>query len=500
MVSTGVVPPMATGDDETAGPVECWRRWTSTREVPFHRYCVVFPVVRGPDGRLTLNRERPAGSADGTAERPRVRYVRGFTRTLLRFTPLVVLLTLVGYVVLTELSPETVGLTDLLPAGVGFPSPLVTVAVLAWVALLFVPLYVADLRPGPATAQAVAVYGTLLALLLGCLGAVLASPVVDVPLRPPDVGPTEWTILNPVGFLTVAFVGGHLLYDTVLRTETTLSRLPEKHPAVLVDPEGEGRRRYETLLDDLAGALRSSVATLTVGGRQVSLRTSHVFAVVFLIPFLVSRLASLPEMTGRPLPAALLAEPGEVAVALVPLALDVVLIVLLFQFLVVTAFVHRLFSDSPDGEAGPLLRYRPGHPDGQAGFAEFGNYATRINLVLVLAGFYVVYRLYVLGLPLLEEIGASAVTPDLLNWGLLFVAPLVVYAVAVLLWLYFSFWRMHRFMAEAKTEALREARRPASDRDVEIVESAPVWPIDTRLLYTALSLDLLPVLTVLPMT
>lgn len=479
---------MAAADD---WPVSLWRRWTDRGAVPFHRFCELVPVVRDADGGVGLNRERPAAGSD----EPAVRYATGTVRVALRFTPLIVVFALAGYVLVTELSADAVALSALLPSGVT-PSPLFVAGLVVWLGLLVIPLQAADIRPSAGVPRAVAVYGTLLVLLAGVAVVVLGSPAVDLLSVPAAVAGPEWTILNPVGLLAVLLVGGTVLYDTVLRLETTLTHLPEKRPAVVDSPAAEDGRTYGDFLADLQDALRSVLFDVDVLGRRLVLPTRHVFALVFVLPLLWSRLAAVAGHGG--IGALLVDRPVQVLVALVPYVLDFLLVVLVFQFLVITAAVYRLFAPDPPPDRF-ALSYAPDHPDGAAGFHEFGAYAARVNLLLVLAGLYVVYRIYALGLPLLEGSGglAGAATAD---WAVLFLGPLAVYVVAALLWLYLSFWRMHRYMERGRRQAVRRAARSDTEPDLDAVERAPVWPIDTRHLAGAITLDLLPVLTLVPIT
>lgn len=110
-----------------------------------------------------------------------------------------------------------------------------------------------------------------------------------------------------------------------------------------------------------------------------------------------------------------------------PTFLNVFLVVVFFQFLVLLAYFHRLLTDhSPETANDPTrfsLRYVPAHPDGYAGYRDLGRFATRVNTLLLIAGFYLAFRFHVLGLPALEALGPNPGSGALLNWGLLFGGP-----------------------------------------------------------------------------
>jgi hypothetical protein len=94
---------------------------------------------------------------------------------------------------------------------------------------------------------------------------------------------------------------------------------------------------------------------------------------------------------------------------------------------------------------------------------------------------------------------------------------MVVYAAVVVLWVYFSFWRIHRQMRRGRREKIQNLQRQARDdsgedtpsetsqmADLELdapvwesLQSAPVWPIKRRSLLGVVLLDTIPIFATL---
>lgn len=92
-----------------------------------------------------------------------------------------------------------------------------------------------------------------------------------------------------------------------------------------------------------------------------------------------------------------------------------------------------------------MLTCEPYHPDGHGGYRDVGKFATRVNILLILAGFYVIYRLYVQGSRVAPAEMAPGMAPAVGGaiWLASFVVPMVAYAIAAVAWLYYSFWHIH---------------------------------------------------------
>lgn len=473
---------MSRADDN--GPVSVWRRWTDPDGVPFHRFCRFLPAE---------------GSRHAVRE-PELRLFRGLIRQGLRYTPLVVTIVAVTSVIIGELSDAVVGLSATLPTLDPSVSPLMVLAGVAWIGLLLVPLTLVDVVPIRRIAGAVWLYGLVGVLAVGSVFAVLltASPALVPILEAPDTQ-NPLTVLGGSGLLLLMLLGGMLVYDMALRIENVFSRLPEKSPPV-VQPaasSGEEARTYDGFLAEFRDALDARIETPAIRGRRVRLRVAYIFAAVFLLPFILSRIyqysaAGLGTVG-----------PVDVAAAVLPTVLNVFLVVGFFQFLVLVTYFHRLLTrHGPDRVGDPTrfsLRYSPGHPDGYAGFRDLGRLATRVNTLLLLGGFYLAYRLYVLGLPALDALGPDPGAGAVLNWAVLFVGPLVAYLIGTVAWLYLSFWQLHRTMVRGREQCLRDALTPDTPFDVQDVRAGPVWPVNSSLLLSMVSVDAVPLLTLLPL-
>lgn len=143
-----------------------------------------------------------------------------------------------------------------------------------------------------------------------------------------------------------------------------------------------------------------------------------------------------------------------------------------------------------------------------------------MNVLLILGGLYVTYRLYVQGardLPATEVALDTALTLDVFVWLMSYVGPVVVLIAVAFAWLYYSFWTLHVKMAHERERAYvewtrrrREDESDALPRDTPLgtVEDAtdwqerrapaPVWPVDGRLLASLVSSSLAPLLLALP--
>jgi hypothetical protein len=475
--------------DESDDPVSVWTRWSEPDDVPFHRFCSLVPRRSGRD------------AADG----PGFRFVRGPIRTGLKYAPLVVLAVGLGFAVVGERTDDVVGLSAHLPTVSLAVDPLYVIAGVVWVGLLALPLRRIDVVPTRRIAAAVGLYGLLGVLAVGTvLAVVLTARPESIPLiEPANAGPRR--VIDSSGLLLLMLVGGALTYDLVVRLETVMCRLPTKRPAVVREPETEGPTAvtYADFLESFRGALDARMTLPGIRGVRPTVRVAYVFATLFLSPFVLSRLLQYNADTGGLLGNLEAMRVVDVAAALAPTVLNVFLVVVFFQFLVFVAYFNRLLTehgprrgDRPDRFT---LMYTPEHPDGYAGFKDFGRIATRVNTLLVLAGFYLAYRLYVLGLPALEAMDPAAGTAAFLNWGLLFLGPLAVYTLGALAWLYLSFWQLHRAMTHGRQAKLREAASSDTGIDVRDVRSAPLWPVNSGLLLSIISVDAMPLLTLLPL-
>lgn len=484
---------VAAGAAETAaaseGPIIVWRRWTDDTEVPFHRYCTLvpetWPPLPGFDSQLPEGREPPLS------------YCPPVARWALRHTPLIVLVASLVYLFSKFGGAVLRALTDVLARFVTPLSAAALVGLFVWVVVLLVLLRGVMVMPGAREFQSIVVYGLAVGLTAGLLlGLYSAAPDTSV-----DLPPAGEAVLRsfPFDFLWMLLLGGHLVYDGMLRTENMFTRLHAKQPSVVTDEEGyrafvEDLQRY---LDDDT-AIRAGLPERLQTAWPLSwlpdrLQTAYLFAAAFVTPFFLVWLVlpTPPESTTELI--------ARVGAAVLPTVLDFFLVVVFFQFLVLIVFFNRLLTEhAPEraGEASFTLRYNPTHHDGYAGFRDLGKFATRVNLILVVGGIYQVYRLSVHGMREYPGL-ADGVTLEVVAWSLSHLGPLVTYVLAVTLWLYLSFWQIHKTMRRGREREIERRLAESTEPSPEL-ENAPVWPVNNRLLVSVLSMDLVPLLTLLP--
>lgn len=484
---------MSGGDDRRERGVNVWKRWTDEEEVPFHGYCVLRPVdvqrLWPPEWKL--EREPEVG-------KPALSYCPSVPRWVLRHTPFVVLLATLVFA-FQAYGPFLLQTGGRLLGFVTWPSLAVVAVMLAWLAVLFRLLREVAAFPGTGTVQATVVHVFAVGLTAGVvLGLYAAGPDAYYPGLSSELEAAVTSF--PFAFLWMLLLGGHLVYDGMLRTEYMFSHLHEKHRTVVDDVDA-----YQTeFLDEFRQALTHrtrfgerlpgwSQDALLLGRIPGEVRTCHLFAFLFVVPFFaIWWLAPTdPGVAGG--------SPVRAVVALVPTVLDFFLVVVFFQFVVLITYFNTLLADHgpEDADASFTLEYQPGHPDEYAGFRDFGRFATRVNVLLLVGGIYVGYRLYVGGIESFAELDPG-VTVETVAWGINHLGPLAFYVFAVVLWLYLSFWQIHKTMRrgrerEIERRATEEASEPGSD-----LQNAPVWPVDQRVLFGLVSADLLPLLGLLP--
>ena len=314
--------------------------------------------------------------------------------------------------------------------------------------------------------HAAVVYGVLIVLLVGA-----AWSVWIVYRRP--VAQLSPNIVYGFGFLLLVYVTGPLVYDGMRRTETLFTNLDRSQ---LLRSE-EATRIYRS---EFLPRFRTAFG-LTLG---------PVPAVLLLAVLFVAQFVGIWLLTDGPF---VLDTPTTL---LVVAAIDVVIVVLAVQFVLLVRFLSELLS-----EGGITLRYIAGHEDDSGGFRDFGLFATRVNTLLVFAGMYLVYRLHVQGTrdPLSPTTATTVTGLDPFVWAVSYAVPVAVYGVIIAVWLYFSFWQIHRKMVRDKRREIQRERSPGgrSREDIETLQTyrgAPEWPINDRLLVTVFSIDVISVL------
>lgn len=469
------------GDDTDgfSGPVTVWRR-PQADEVPLHRYCDLVPVTS-------------AAAGDPLDPDCGIRYVRGVTRVVLRYTPTIIAVALL-LVVATGNAAETYALGPIGSfdrAGVVVPF---LIGGILWVTGLLWLLSRADvLSRGGGALRTFFVYGLIAVLVTGVVLALFS--VTSGRFVPATATGLPPGVTFASGFLLMLLLGGLLVYDGMLRTENMFAHLDDKEPSIIEPPPV--RTDETTTYGDFLADFRASLDRPIFVRGPVTVRTVSVFAAWFVVPFLVTGVILVHGSAGDAL-AYYATNPVQFLIALIPAVLDFFLVVVFFQFLVLIKYFNRLLRDHTPDAAAPTdfrLRYNPTHPDGYAGYRDMGAFATRVNTLLLVGGSYAVYRIYVDGLPRLPA-GADPITLRTINWTFQYFGPLVVYIIAVVVWVYFSFWQIHKAMRRGREAELRAAAvdGDAADPDeYRLHQSGPVWPINTRVFLSMLSADLIPV-------
>lgn len=524
--------PDAEVSGEPPEPAAVWRRSDGDTDPPLYRFCACDLSWRDDD-------------ADGPEPRdddPPVRYCSGVVRWLLKRTPLMVALLLVVHLSFAQLLPDHTNPLDALALGV---SGWVLLGGIAWAVILAGLLYAVGVGPSRESYDAYLTLSLLIVLGVGTATAVLLSAgaetavFTDPPVEEWPPADTEHHYLEGFGFLLLLLLGGSLVYDGMLRTESMFTNLDRKRGVVVEETSGAYATFRSRLAEALAHDARKAVNDrfgierrlgrdpdpTTDGYRPVY--TSYLFAVVFLLPFFLSRLGVETTVEPEALVSLATTEPIILLNVVPTYVANFLIVVVFFQFLVLITFFNRLLTNHgppaavDDGNGGDAtnrsneantadraaedadgeddhpafsLRYDPDHVDGYGGFKDIGRFATRVNMLLVLGGFYCAYRIYVWGLPTRPPV---AETSSFLVWSVLFLGPLLVYAIAVLVWLYFSFWQIHRAMRRGKQRYFE--RHVDGESRLSEHREAPTWPVDGRLFVSLLSLDALPLLSLLPL-
>jgi hypothetical protein len=460
-------------------------------DIHIHRYCRLVPSRRARE--------------DGG---PEFEFISGTPRWLLRHTPLVILVVGLVFLVSAELSPQVQGISAI--TAVVMPSnPLLLAAIVVPGPVLLWLLASTGILDARDVGKAVVVNGMGLLLLVGTGYSFLLVATAENPAALPD------NIVFTSGYLLTLFVGGHLLYEGMLKIEFLFANLGDRD--IVQNPDA-----YEEFLDELKAALRrdflqDDLASLLpgragewvreVGKNRIPVPTSHVFGVLVSVQFGV-----LWAFRNGP-------QNLDFSVTLIGnVALNILIVTATFQFLVVIAYFNRLLTNdfvASDGSRVNLTS-EPFHYDGRAGFKDLGRFAIQINVILILAALYCVYRLYVQGG---RVVGVNGLTElagtEAVMWAASYLVPVLALGLAGGAWLYYSYWAMHQKMQRDR-EFLCLKFQGSRDTDGEVpavgdrmedfttgpdwtyIQTTPTWPVNNQRLVSMVSGTLSPVLFMLP--
>lgn len=500
-------------DENKGEPTHLWRRWTVDAEVPFYLYCAIMPSEEATEdddasdaelGLLRRARQRlelfyrgfilgefAASEDDGP---PRIRYCRGRIRFMLRHTPLFVSLAILGTLVEAEFRSDIYGVSDFV-VGAGLAGSIGLGSVLTGLGLLFVPVILIWLLKKsnifglawPEIARFVFIYGLVLVLGSG-IAFSLYTVLTDGTWNPTNSNGVVANVAFRSGIYLLMVIDGFLVYDWILRLENLFSYLPEKQDSPVSTNDSAA---YSEFVSDFKHALDRSLPIdgwipFRSGEREVS--AALLFSAVFVGSFVISG----PVRDG-----------WYTFTGVVYTAFDLILVVVFFQFLVTVLYFHRLlkhhaferYNDATQLDYAFDLTLRPAHPDGFAGFQDIGKFAMRVNSMIFIGGLYLVYRVY-LGVNHLPESGLMALNVDAVSWWFQHLGPTVVYILAVVVWLRFSFWQIHQTMARDKAVQINDFLKRGDDVSATFLQihRAPVWPVNVQAFAGMISADLIPLL------
>lgn len=478
-----------------------WVRWPNIRD---GERAINLEFEGAPIGDIHLHRYcdiSPFTSIDRDFE-PELKFVTGPLRTGLRVTPMVILTVVVAMILYGELSPAVQGVSVFLPDVPQTMGLFAGGAILLWAVILALAGRV-DLIDEKELISVTIVFGLILTLAVGTTYSIYAVVTADNPTTLPP------NIVFLSGYLLMLLLGGLLVYDGMLRTEFMIEHFGDWSHSI-VPPEQRGQ--YGNWREGLANDLTDALYEFEMGDTEVRIRTAYIFATVFVAQFgVLWWIAQGPQNLN-----------SSVTLA-VNVFLDFFIVVIAFQFLILIKHFHNLVTDAyvntaetkavTSGTGQKIIQYEPFHIDQHGGFKDFGRFATRVNVLLILGGAYTVYRLYVQGLRVLPPTGLSGFESQflLLFWIGSYVVPIFAYGVAAIVWLYYSFWAMHRKMILDKQALFIEEQGnrdgdgsvPAVGDPVDDLESgpdwtylhaAPEWPINSRWLISLASANFAPVI------
>lgn len=477
-----------------------WIRWTDGgSDIHFHRVCEIVPQVKfsrswpfilpKPEGEK-LPIFEPVYEGDDQVEDQEVqfKFVSGVPRQLLRHVPLVILVA----AIMMFAGPEVFSTLDVGGWSAFIPQFTSNNATLFGLFVVITPFLIwllaeVEVVESQEIASAGVVYGLISVLGLGVLISLLNTVTVDHPTQ------VEPNVVLTSGYLLTLLLGGMLLYEGVLRIEHLFVQLGERDQDII-----NNRQEYLRFLTDLNEALNEKRILGIV-------HPSRVFGVLFATQFfIVWTIGSGPQNMDYTIG------------LIVNFVLNTVLVTIAFKFFILIRFFNKLINEKKEyGKIG--LHYEPFHIDGYGGFRDFGRFATRINIILTLAGLYLVYRLYIIGGLDFPMEGLTGFTDPLVLtiWLISFVAPVGAYAFGAAVWGYYSFWSMHVKMERDKQMLARKYqgqrgdwnlnRTPSAGDTIESFEycngpewdsfrSAPTWPIDINKMLSLISTNAIPLL------
>lgn len=472
------------------GCLGCDRSPTS---LDFHDYCQIFPAELLPDERfysLEANNHRRLN-----APPPMMRF-------LFRIWPVVMVVVTVFVFVVTPLLTGVDGPWQLLPTlpTITYQYLLVVPLLLSAIVIYYLLKRIELLRSSESLLKLIVVYALVVVLLLATLASIWLVWQTDDPHALDD------NVVFVSGYLLMWTICGILGYDLIVKGEELFDTF---HYTNIISNPDMYESEFHSELDRLW-----SMRLLDGNESFYNIRLSYVFGAV-----VVSYFGAFWYFTQGP------QYLDSTPILVVNVFFNFLLLTGVFQLLIVSKHLYLLLEEKIEADDEILeIEYRPSHLDGKAGFRDLGRAAMRINLLIVLGGLYLAYRLFVQGNRAIEGGGIEAIdtltTLELAIWGANFVLPIAMYVVVVVFWLYAAFWRIHVKMTEKKEELILENQRqnryeqqkpleheqgdepPYGDMvdksAYDQLKNAPTWPIEREQFQSLVVTNLLPVFALLP--
>ncbi|WP_227134619.1 hypothetical protein [Halorubellus salinus] len=430
----------------------------------FHQFCSLSPL------ESFYNHERSEGD---------LRIISPPVRTILQHWPLTMVVMTALYLAIPLVEPQVNPVWAYLPQ--------FTLEVVPWLVGLLVVWGI--LLATATRAEIIDGYGDLLkpVVIYSLFGFLLSGVGFSLFLVWQSESPAEIpaNVVFGSGFLFAAYISGLIAYDLLIRFENMIENFGAKNIV------GDEDKYNDVFLGTIGKKINRTFLRIPL---------SYIFGAAFTVQLMVFwHFQSGPHQLNS-------------TIALIcNVFFDTIVMIGVFQFLIFIRELNMLFEDRYESKGNTIkLEYQPFHPDGHGGFRDFGRAAMQVNVLVIVAGLYYVYRLFVQGVRALPAGGFSALNEsNAVLWLVDFMGPIVLYVVVSAAWLYYTFWTVHLKMARDKEELI--LRRQSEKRHEKPVQhtlpigaledregyeellSSPVWPLDSRQIQTVVLTNIITV-------
>jgi len=447
-------------DKDTGAPIDY------LENLKFHDFCPIYPL----DSFREVDEHRPP-----------LQLASGILRLILRHIRWLVIFLIGGVFTLSRVDPNLKSPSALLPSIT--PRLLILIVLLSLFSLAVLVFWmIAEVTQEENLFRICFVYGPIILLSSGVTLTIYNTNFSTTTYNPNN-------IVYVSGYLLAIAVIGPTIYDTMIRAENMLSYFGQKQIA--------DRGAYEEFREDMEKDLIAS---------RLNVPLSIIFA------FLISSQFTFIWWFGHG-PQGL----DSTTLLIMNIVIDFLLLIGIYKFIIILLYAHQALMDEYQTSNGILkFEYRPLHPDGYGGFHDIGKAAMRVNIIIILMGMYFGYRLTIVGENALPPDGFSGLSQiETVTWIYSYIGPLVLYAIVILCWIYFAFWRFHVKMVNSKRRKLSEfhnRRRasvsdgidgeritppplgdPETDHEWQDIYDAPEWPVSIRPLASLVAANFAPI-------